>query len=68
MPHHGPVQPVLGHDAAPPPGLARLPLLRPPVLKPDLEHKIDNSVKLEIERELERRLGYIEREVEKRED
>ena len=39
MPHHGPVQPVLGHDAAPPPGLACLPLLRSPVLKPDLEHK-----------------------------
>ena len=41
MPDHGPVQPVLGHDAAPPPRLARLPLLGPPVLEPDLG---DNDV------------------------
>ena len=37
--HHGPVQPVLRHDAPPAPGLARLSLLGSPVLKPDLEHE-----------------------------
>ena len=58
MPHHGPVQPVLGHDAAPPPGLACLPLLRPPVLKPDLEHKI-------IQMKVSLKEGYIKRELEK---
>ena len=36
MPHHGPVQPVLGHDAPPAPGLAGLPLLGSPVLEPNL--------------------------------
>ena len=39
MPHHGAVQPVLGHDAAPTPRLAGLPLLGSPVLEPDLEHE-----------------------------
>ena len=36
MAHHGAVQPVLGHDAAPPPRLGSLPLLSSPVLEPDL--------------------------------
>ena len=36
MAHHGAVQPVLGHDAAAPPRLGSLPLLRTPVLEPDL--------------------------------
>jgi hypothetical protein len=37
VPDHGPVEPVLRHDAPPAPGLGGLPLLRPPVLEPDLQ-------------------------------
>ena len=45
MPHHGPVQPVLRHDAPPAPGLAGLPLLGSPVLEPDLRMWCVSDVK-----------------------
>jgi hypothetical protein len=41
--HHGAVQPVLSHDAAPPPRLRGLPLLGPPVLEPDLHQTLWNT-------------------------
>ena len=37
VPHHGPVQPVLRHDAAPAPALLSLPPLGSAVLEPDLQ-------------------------------
>ena len=39
MPDHGPVEPVLGHDAAPAPRLRGLALLGAPVLEPNLNEK-----------------------------
>ena len=41
MADHGPIEAVLGHDAAPSPRLGRLTLLGPPVLEPDLGAEID---------------------------
>ena len=60
MAHHGPVQPVLGHDAPPTPGFLRLSPLGPAVLEPHLAGRERKGRRLQrAERCAERWVGLV---------